>query len=279
MLSRIVTHIVSYESSTRSVACIRIGLVCLLWSRFSVYLLPYKNLPTEQIAIGMLFFVASIFVFIGYYTRFWLFVLALVMILVYHYVGFVLDVEPITHHHTYLLCMTTVLLSLTPCGRSFSVDRLLLVRKSLRNNLPVPPESGALWATYLIGLQISSIYFWSTYSKLVPGFMSGERMEQIFKYYYCSFDFIDSSLFAPAMFLLAVATIILELFLALGLWFARIHVLVLPAGIIFHLILFYTLPVSTFSFTMILLYLVFIPPEKVHRVIDEVTGGYCGKKL
>jgi hypothetical protein len=261
-----------YQSSTRAIAIIRIGLVFLLWNRYSSSFLLYKNIPFVQISIGGIFFISSLFVLVGFHTRLWLGVLACTMVLVYYFLGFVVGVEPLTHHHTYLLCIATVFLSFTPCGRSLSLDRYLLVKKSMKKGIPIPQEKGALWATYLIGLQISSIYIWSTYSKLIPGFISGERMEQIFKFYLCNFDFTESAYFSQVMFILAISTIVLELFLAIGLWFTRIHALVMPVGIIFHLILFYFLPVSTFSLTMILLYLVFIPPEKIHTFVDNLFG-------
>ncbi len=279
MIFSVFKKILQYQSSTRAIALVRIGIIPLLWSRFSGFFLLFKNIPEVQIGIGFLFFISTIFVFIGFYTRFWLGVLSLTMISVYYYVGFVIGVEPLTHHHTYLLCITVVLLFFTPCGYSFSVDRFLRVRNVMKKENVMPPEEGPLWATYLIALQISAIYFWSTYSKLVPGFLSGDRMEQIFKFYFCNYDFIESSYFPSIMFFLAISTIILEMALAIGLWFSRFHPWIIPAGIIFHLILFYSLPVSTFSLTMILLYLVFIPPEKVHRFIDIMVGDVARRSF
>jgi hypothetical protein len=42
-------------------------------------------------------------------------------------------------------------------------------------------------------------------------------------------------------------------------------------GIVFHGIIFMTLPIFTFSATMLLLYLAFVEPETVDRVIARLT--------
>lgn len=72
----------------------------------------------------------------------------------------------------------------------------------------------------------------------------------------------------------SVATVLLEYSLCIGLWFPRTHKWLLPLGVLFHLSLYYFLPVNTFSLTVILLYLVFLNPETVHSWMDEMLGYF-----
>ena len=68
----------------------------------------------------------------------------------------------------------------------------------------------------------------------------------------------------------AVMVVLLEYALAFGLPFrATRRYLVLP-GLAFHAIIYVSLPVATFSATMILLYLAYYDPEAVDRVIARV---------
>lgn len=61
--------------------------------------------------------------------------------------------------------------------------------------------------------------------------------------------------------------------LAVGLWFERTHRALMPLGIALHAVLFWSLPVSTFSATMLLLYLAFVDPDRVHTTVQRLTDG------
>lgn len=272
MLKLFFINIVNREDSTRAISLIRICLIFLLWKRFSGYFLLFGNIPFDQLIIGLFFYASSILVLLGFLSRISLPLLAFTMISIYYYLGHYLKIHSITSHHTYLLCIVPTFLALSPCEKSFSLDRYFTFRKAIANRQKLPQERGVIWPSILIGLQLSSIYFWSAYSKISPDFISGERLEMIFAYTYYDYEITKFSSFSLIAKILSISTILVELLLAFGLWFKSSRNLTLAIGVFFHLTLYYTLPVSTFSLTMILLYLVFIPPKQVHQVIDTLMG-------
>lgn len=76
----------------------------------------------------------------------------------------------------------------------------------------------------------------------------------------------------PIMRVNAVGTVVLELALAFLLWIPRLQKWVIPVAIIFHALIYYTLPVRTFTVTMWLLFLAYVPPASVHAVTEIVHG-------
>ena len=168
--------------------------------------------------------------------------------------------------------VATCLLALTPCGRSYSVDRWRALQRGIRQKSKLPLERGPLWGTRLIALQISLVYFWSAYAKATKSFYTGERMEDLYMYYFFGSDYPTIPGFHELMVVISVGAILLECLLAVGLWFPRFQKWLIPAGIFLHLVFYYTLDVWTFSVTVILLYLVYVPPDTVHRVIDQMSG-------
>jgi hypothetical protein len=269
------------EGSTRPAAMIRIGLVFLIWGRWAGELLPFRPLSlyqTDMTLIGISFYLSTFLMLLGIGSRLTTFWTGATLLTLYYYAGIMRGVEPYTHHHTYLLGFATFLLAFTPCGGSYSWDRYLAVQKAWRENRPMPPEEGPLWAMRLLALQVSVIYLASAYNKFHPGFASGERLEAIFMYWYAGSDFPAIPGFHTAMMVLAMATVLLELGLAIGLWFSQTRPAAVVMGIGFHLLLYYTLPVATFSLTMILLYLCFFPPERIHRLMDLLQGIVTEKR-
>jgi hypothetical protein len=212
--------------------------------------------------------------FLGLYSRFATTWAACTMLALYFFLGFEQGVEPYTHHHTYLLVISTCLCALTPCHRSFSLDRLIDLRRAERDNTPLPREWGSQWGMRLVAIQVSCIYFWTAYNKTNVAFLSGERMEHIFTYLYLGSDYPSwSTLFQTACTALAVGTVALEYGLTVGLWVRRWQRWLIPLGVLFHLSLYVLLPVSTFSLNMCLLYVAFVDPAALHRFTDRFFGG------
>ena len=135
------------------------------------------------------FFVATALLFVGYHSRVAAVWAGMVGLAMYQYFGHELGREPWTHHHTYLLAVAALLIALTPCGRSYSVDRYLAVMRAGHDGLPPPPERGNLWGLRLIVLQLSVLYFFSAFDKTSYAFLSGARLEQIFLWYYAGSDY------------------------------------------------------------------------------------------
>jgi hypothetical protein len=254
------------EGSTRPVALIRIGLALLIWTRWASNFLLYKATSAVDLAIGLSYFASTTLLLVGACSRAaaaW--TAGTLLVLFFHLGG------DYIHHHTWLLVASTVLLVFTPCGRSFSLDRWLALRRADRTGVPPPPERGPLWGQRLLAMQVSAVYLWSAASKSDRPFLSGERLQHIFLRWYGSSDPPGFPFFAETMQALAVLTVGLEYALGVGLWFARTRPWAVLLGLVFHAIIYVTLPVFTFSATMILLYLAFFEPEAVDRVIARLT--------
>jgi hypothetical protein len=271
----------SYGSS-RSSALIRIGVAMLFWSRWAGELLLYRDQSAIGLFLSVNFFIATTLLLIGYHSRIAAVWTGAVGLVIYFYFGHVLGREPWTHHHTYLLAVAALFVGLTPCERSYSLDRYLAVTRAERAGMPPPPEYGNLWGLRLMVLQLSVLYFFSAYDKTNFAFLSGARLEQIFLWYYSGSDYPGLPGFHTLTIVTAVIVVVLEYALAFGLPFRATRRYLVWLGLAFHAIIYVTLPVATFSATMILLYLAYFDAGAVDRVIVRLQGivpnGTTGEK-
>ncbi|RWX62954.1 hypothetical protein EN780_25150 [Mesorhizobium sp. M4B.F.Ca.ET.089.01.1.1] len=279
--ARFVGWAVDTEGSSRSSALIRIGLAMLFWSRWAGELLLYIDQSPAGLFLAVNFFTATALLFVGYHSRVAAVWTGSVGLAMYYYFGFQLGHEPWTHHHVYLLTVAVLLIALTPCGRSYSLDRYLAVMRAERAGLPPPAERGNLWGLRLIVVQLSVLYFFAAFDKSSYAFLSGARIEQIFLWYYAGSDYPAG--LAWLAIVVSVAVVALEYCLAFGLPFRRSRrYLVLP-GLAFHAIIYLTLPVYTFSATMALLYLAYFDADAVDKVIARLQGiglaGTAGEEI
>ena len=266
---------VGTEASSRSSALIRIGVAMLFWSRWGSELLLYRDQSPAGLLLTVNFFAATALLLVGFHSRLAALWTGCVGFSMYYYFGYELGRAPWTHHHTYLLAIAALFLAATPCGMSYSLDRYLAVARAERRGDPAPAERGNVWGLRLIVVQLSVLYFFSALDKTGPGFLSGARLEQIFLWFYVGSDYPALPGLPVLAMLVALAVVALEYALAFGLPFrATRRWLVLP-GIAFHAIIYVTLPVYTFSATMILLYLAYFDPDAVHRLIDRLQGQHA----
>jgi hypothetical protein len=114
------------------------------------------------------------------------------------------------------------------------------------------------------------LYLSTTWDKVNPAFLRGVRLQHHYMSLYVGSDYPTWAAFPLVCQALAVATVLTELSLAVGLWVPRARPFLIPVGILFHAALFVSLPVSTFSCTMWLLYLAYLDPDAVHRFIDDL---------
>jgi hypothetical protein len=247
------------EGSTRAAGLLRIALALIAWVRYASDMTPWHNLTPERVTLGVVFFVASSMMLVGWWSRLATGVTALAALAAY-VIGARGDEPFWFHNHTFLLTVSMGLLALAPCGRSFSVDRW-------RSRAE---ERGPLWALDLIALQVSIVYAWGAAIKVNPEFLSGYALDVIVSYHYTG-----TQPFALQGWMLAGAAImvtVLEFVLAVGLWSRRARPWLLPAGLGLHATIYWLMPVSTFTVTMFALYLVFLDPDTVHRVVDRLVG-------
>ena len=257
-----------YCDSTRSVGLIRIGLVLIIWSEWAGELILCRDIRLGAILLNSAFFLLTGLMCVGLWTRVSSMGTAIIISIMFNIH------QSFKHHHTFLLVMCTFFIALTPCGRSYSLDRWLALRRALKSGLPPPPETGNLWGLRLIAIQLSMVYFWTAYEKLYWGFLSGDRMELLVYNYYAGYDYASIPGFSALCCIVAITTVMLEFLLAFGLYIPKLRKYLMPIGIVLHILFYVLLPIRTFTLMVILLYLAFIPAASVHRFIDNMHAGY-----
>ena len=253
--------------STRAAALIRIGLALLIWARWADEMVLLRATDTAAIFCSVGFFLTSTLMLAGYWSQVTSLATGLLLLVLY-------ILRPSwQHHHTYLLIISTILVALTPCGRSYAVDRWLALRRAKRQGAAAPREEGNLWGMRLIALQVSLLYFWTAYDKLYWGFLSGARMQHYFYFHYPGFDYRSIPGFDALCFLVSIVTVVLEFLLSFGLFIGRLRCYLIPAGIVLHGLFYVLLPIETFTLTILLLYLAFLPADAFHSGIDAIQGN------
>ena len=262
----------SAQASTRGVSLLRFLWPLMIWTRVGSEWILFRNLEPWRFGVALLFFAATTAMCVGFWSRLSTLVTGLLGAFFFYGMGHGMDVEPYTHHHTYLLFMLPLLLALTPCGASLSVDRHFALRRAKATQQPPPLEQGPDWGRTLIVLQTSAIYAFACWAKLEWGHLSGERMEHYAMHLYLGSDYPTWAGFHAMMVLLSVCAIGIEGVLAVGLFVKRWHRWVLPLGLLLHGVIYVTLPVGTFSVSMAALYLVVLDPKVLHGFIDRMFG-------
>lgn len=261
------------EESAVPSAIMRMALVLLLWDRWASDFLLYKADSPLKWAIFSSYMLATPLLFAGIFTQFAAWWTAGTMLAVFYGLGVVGEVESYTHHHTYLLTSFAVLMPFLPSGRALSVDRWWAVRRATRAGLAPPPATGATWAVPLIGLQLTAMYLWAAYDKCNWGFASGQRLHHIFQWYYGTADPIAIPGIEWIMLGMAAGTIVGELALAIFPWIPRLRIPTLIFGVVFHGMLFVSLPVGPFSATVWAMYLAYLPAQQVEDWLRSAFGS------
>jgi amino acid transporter len=115
------------------------------------------------------------------------------------------------------------------------------------------------------------VYLWGAYDKCTWGWLSGDKLESQLLFHVFDSDPPDVPGWRALITAAAVATFLLELALAIGLWFPRARRWLIPAGFALHLLIYVALPVTVFSALSCLLYLAYLDPDEVHAAIDRVS--------
>ena len=272
LATRLDAHL-AREGSTRAISLVRIGFACAVIAEWSERMSLFSAPPSlARTAVAFVFFASAWMLLLGAWSRIAALLSGFTMFFLYSF-GESVGVPNPVHHHTWILAACVSLLALTPCGGSFSLDRLRALDAAQRAGRAAPPERGPLWAVPLLSMQATAAYFWSAFDKTSVGFLSGDRLEAIYARFYTGLDLPGGTLFALAFMAASIAAVLLEYSLAIGLWFPRWHRVLMPAGALFHLVIYCTLPVETFTTTMLVLYVTFVRPEKVDALLARLFGA------
>lgn len=123
-------------------------------------------------------------------------------------------------------------------------------------------DSGTAWPILLLKIQVTIVYFFSALAKLTPQYLAGEILTRSLKQE--GWLAVPESWRTPAaMSLLAVTSIVAELFIAFGLWSPRLRFSAIIAGTGFHLLIIAVLDSSRLSLAIFALsmfagYLLFV---------------------
>ncbi len=254
--------------STRAVGLLRIGLAVMALIRFGAEVAPHTANTLSEMIVGVAFFVFAAGALIGYRARISIGLLGVTVLTLYALTQSGVGTVGWNHHHVYILGASCFLLSLTDCGRSYSFDRW----RSLQGGEEVVPEYGVLWGQRLIALQMSALYFWTAVDKTDPAFISGQRLEQIFVWSYTGRT-LEILLFSPLLLAaLSFAVVVVEYFLAYAILTRRWRKVAFCIGLSMHATFYLMLPVSTYSATMMLLYLALLDPKTVRDFTDRIQA-------
>ncbi|MGI9034387.1 MAG: HTTM domain-containing protein [Acidimicrobiales bacterium] len=172
----------------------------------------------------------------------------------------------------YLLRVMAFYLMLAPAGAALSVDRWRKARRGEVNFWEHPKR--APWPLRLMQLQLSVIYLATVWAK-TGGTTWRDGTATI---YALRIQFITRLPLPHLMTrsllmsnLLTYGTLATELALGTLVWNRRLRPWVLCLGVGFHLAIDYMLRVGFFSYGMLVLYLAFIPPETMDRLVLRVA--------
>lgn len=272
MLERVLAWGPEHEGSTRAAGLLRIALALIIFARYGREVGLFAANDFAHAMLASYFFVLVPMMLIGFCTRASTAMVAATLVCMYFFYSHVPGRIGWNYHHTYLLMIAVTLLAFTPCDRSYSLDRYLAVRRAEKEGVAAPPEYGRLWATRLIGLQMSALYFWTAFDKSDWAFLSGERLEQILVWHYSGRWLEDFIFVTPLLVGASVAVVVVEYFLAFAIHVRRLHPVAIPLGLAMHGAFYVLLPVETYSITMMALYLAVIDPGAVHRFMDRMQG-------
>jgi hypothetical protein len=178
------------------------------------------------------------------------------------------------HNNRYELLLLALLVSLSPCDRSF------ILFGAAR------PGTAPRWAARLVGAQLAVVYLasslgkladadWRSGAVLLPRFVLGQPLAE--RYLPAGLaQILAAPGFAHAASIAAISS---ELCLALGLWFPATRALCLWLGVMFHGGIELTARVELFSYTMLSGYLAFVTPELRERSVSWNARSQVGRAL
>jgi len=265
-LTKLLTLLLQLRADARSLAIARITLAfCafgLAWENWRILSrllnpmivqlpyfewlprLPFKALP---VFIGAWVITSAAFL-LGWKTR-----LAGAILTCFCGYTLLLD-QQLYSNHLYLFFLIVLLLSVADSGAAFSLD-------SLRNGRR---DSVAGWPALLLMVQVSLVYAFSALAKLTPQYLSGDVLSQTLKrqgWLVLPLSWRN----AQVLSVLAVLAIVLELFIAFGLWNKRLRWVAVMGGIALHAFILAMLDSSrlslgVFALEMFALYPLFFRP-------------------
>ena len=221
---------------------------------------------TAAVALGTALMVLLLTSAAGWFSRLSLFGAAVL----YSYFGLMDSISTITKY-TVISTHALLLLSLSGCGRVWSIDAWLARGRADGE----PPRTAPIWPQRLLQILLGMIYFGAAITKLhTPAFLGGEQLEfWLITHLYLHQHFGDLLWEHPLWIILGgYATLLWELTFMFCVWRPTGKVLVLALGALFHIGTGMTLGLFYFPLIMILLYACFMTQADAERLGAVLTG-------
>ncbi|PRP90655.1 hypothetical protein ENSA5_62730 [Enhygromyxa salina] len=259
------------EVSSRSLGLLRIFAALTIWVEFaSPWVAHRMDDSAGTMLLAWVVLVAAWFVVFGFKTRWATAIMALAFAGLHLYYGVALGnaklAAPVQEFQI------TVLLALTPCGRSLSVDRALAVRRAKRDGCGPPPERICWWQLELFIVQTATIYLWLGYEGCDPRWLSGELLERQILQWYGSDMFVVHPGFHRFAVVAAWTATIVEFGLVVGLLVRRLRPYAMWVALAFlfvHMLVFSTSYLGSYVFLMMMTMLIAcLSPQRIHDLIS-----------
>lgn len=223
--------------------------------------------PVATAAIYSGTMVAALATALGIWTRLSTVLLAIGIVSIHHRNGFIL------HGGDTLIRMSCLYLALAPSGAAVSLDRWLAVRAG---RAPPIPVAVSLWPQRLMQIQVSIIYFTSTWHKWT-GHHWRDGTAVWYPLHLNEFDRFPMPEFAyakPMIMLATYATLLVQLGIATLPYSKNLRKLVLLGGVGLHLSIDYSMNIPLFSYLMIATYIAFYDGEEIAAWWDRMQDRW-----
>jgi len=261
-------------ASTRSLALIRIGLAAAIWATWGKDLVLTYNLVPKQFVVAALVMTATTMMLVGLCSRIASAVtgLGLAYVMVAHeYVQVPLwpDVQ------VALLSAAPVILALGPCGRSYSLDRWIALRRSDKRETAPPPELGDVRALGVLTVLVIGAQAIEALTMSRGPWLSGYTLERVILWQATGSSPPGPGLLALTAWLpaVAIAACVLWWGLVLAMVYPRTRPWAAAVGVGVQLVIYLLIPAGTGPLVFVVLYLALIEPNRVHALIDELSGA------
>jgi hypothetical protein len=167
-------------------------------------------------------------------------------------------------NHTYLLILVVGLLTLSDNGAALSVDA---GRHGERRRIPA-------WPVVLLKMQLTIVYGFAAVAKVNVYYLSGSVLNAFWNRT-GPFALPDALRRVEVLMPLALATVLVEMALAIGLWQARLRPMLFMIGFGMHVVIVVTMgpavELTVFALTMFSMYVLFLDEPPAYAVGKSVT--------
>ena len=161
-------------------------------------------------------------------------------------------------NHLYLFLLIVLLLTVANSGGALSID------------MGGDCDEAAVWPIFLLKVQVSLVYAFSAIAKLTPQYLSGDVLAHTLRQN--GWIVFPQSIRTPGLLIgLAISGIVLELFIATGLWIKRVRGVAVFAGLILHFFILTMLDSSRLSLTIFALELCALYPLFFQRFRSQLN--------